>query len=152
MAKFTFPLATLLKLREQTRDEKREDLAEAYRDEEIIAEEERRLEGELSELTRKSRRASAPGRLDLARLRELGRSEALLRARRQNTTKRHRAARAEIEARLATLVEANRGVRVLETLRRRQLDCHRTEENRRDTREMDETAARSAAKGRDVDG
>ena len=146
MAKFKFPLATLLKLRESARDERRGQLAEAYRAEEHIDEQQKRLDHELSELKRHSRRASGPGQLDLAQLREVERYELLLRSQRQDAAERHRAARAEVERRLETLVEANREVRCLETLRRRQRERHRLEENRRETGQMDEAAARCAAK------
>lgn len=142
MAKFKFPLATLLRLREQTRDEGRGRLAEAYRAEELIEEQERRLEHELGELKRHSRRASAPGRLDVARLREVERYESVVQSQRQETAEERRAAHAEVERRLETLVEANREVRVLETLRQRQRERHRLEENRRETKQMDEAAAR----------
>jgi flagellar export protein FliJ len=146
MAKFKFPLATLLKLREQTRDERRGQLAEAYRAEERIDEHERRLDHELNELKRQNRRASAPGRLDLAQLREVERYELLLRTQQRETTERRRAAQTEVERRLETLVEANREVRCLETLRQRQRERHRLEETRRETKQMDEAAARCTAK------
>jgi len=146
MAKFKFPLATLLKLREQTRDEGRGRLAEAYRAEELVEEQERRLEHEMSELKRHSRRVSAPGQLNVVRLREVERYESLLQSQRLEAAEQRRAAQAEVERRLETLVEANREVRVLETLRQRQRERHRLEETRRETTQMDEAAARCGAK------
>ncbi|NQT14897.1 MAG: flagellar export protein FliJ [Planctomycetes bacterium] len=146
MARFKFPLAKLLRLRESTRDERRGQLAEAHRAEELIVEKRQRLDCEVSELKQHGRRASTPGRLDLAQLREVERYESLLRSQQRETAQQHRVAQAEVERRLQTLVEANRQVRLLETLRRRQLERYRLEKSRRETKEMDEAAARCTAR------
>ncbi len=51
----------------------------------------------------------------------------------------------EIEHRRLALVEANREVRVLEKLREKQVTRHRRDENRRETKVLDEVAGRRAA-------
>ena len=144
MSKFKFRLATLLRLREATRDERRAQLAQAYRADEIIEHERGRVAGELRELQRRSRQASAPGQLDVDRLLETRRYELVLQSQDQQLAQQHQAVQTEIERRRQALVDANRQVRVLEALRQKQLDHHRQEENRHEIKELDETANRRA--------
>ena len=63
---------------------------------------------------------------------------------------RHQAVQTEIEQRRRAVVDANREVRVLETLREKQLDQHRRDENRREIRQLDETAGRRAVQEDDL--
>lgn len=142
MAKFKFRLATLLELREAARDERRGQLAQAYRAEEIVDGERTRLARELSELEKQNRRASAPGPLDVDRLLEVRRYALLLRSQQQEVGHKHEILQAEIERRREALVEANRQVRVLEELRRRELERHRQEEIRQEIKRLDEAASR----------
>jgi len=142
MAKFKFRLATLLNLRESARDERRGQLAQAYRAEEIVEQERNRLARELSELEKHSRQASAPGPLDVDRLLGVRRYEVLLRFQQREAAQQHEMLQAEIERRREALVEANRQVRVLEELRRKQLERHRREEIRQEIKRLDEAAAR----------
>ncbi len=145
MAKFLFRLATLLRLREAARDERRAQLARAYQADEIIEQQRTRVADERRELERQSRRASAPGRLDVDRLLESRRYELVLQSQDQQLAQQHQAVRTEVERRRQALVDANRQVRVLETLRQRQLDHHRQEENRQEIKQLDEMAGRRAA-------
>jgi flagellar export protein FliJ len=144
MGKFKFRLATLLRLREATRDERRTELAQAYRADEIIQQEKQRLARDLVALKDQARRASAPGRLDLDRLLETRRHEVLLRSQEQHAEQQHEAIQAEIQRRRQAAVDANRQVRVLEQLRQRQYERHRQGENRQEVKQLDEAAGRSA--------
>jgi flagellar export protein FliJ len=146
MARFKFRLATLLRLREAARDERRAQLAEAYRADEILAHERSRLARELRELERQTRQASAPGQIDVDRLLETRRYEMALQSQGLQLAQKHEAVQLEIERRREALADANREVRVLETLRQKQLDHHRHEESRREIKTLDETATRRAAK------
>jgi flagellar export protein FliJ len=146
MAKFKFRLATLLRLREAARDERRAELAQAYRADEIIAKEQQRLKRDLKQLETRGRRASAPGRLDVDQLLEVRRYGLLLRSQQQEAGRQRQAVEAEIERRREALVEANREVRVLEELRRKQQERHRLEQNRQEIKNLDETASRQTAK------
>ena len=137
-----FRLATLLELRESARDERRGQLAQAYRAEEIVEQQRTRLARELSELEKQNRQASAPGPLDVDRLLEVSRYELLLRFQQQQAGQQHEMVQAEIERRREALVDANRQVRVLEELRRKQLERHRQEESRQEIKRLDEAAAR----------
>ena len=144
MAKFKFRLATLLRLREAARDQRRAQLAQAYRADEIVEQERTRVAGELRELARQSRRAAAPGRLDVDRLLETRRYELVLQSQDQQLAQQHQAVQTEVERRRQALVDANRQVRVLEALHQKQLDHHRREENRQEIRQLDEMAGRRA--------
>ena len=144
MAKFKFRLATLLRLREAARDQRRAQLAQAYRADEIIEQERTRVAGELREVERQSRRAAAPGRLDVDRLLETRRYELVLQSQDQQLAQQHQAVQTEVERRRQALVDANRQVRVLETLHQKQLDHHRREENRQEIKQLDEMAGRRA--------
>jgi len=145
MAKFKFRLATLLRLCEVARDERREQLARAYQADEIIEQDRALVADERRALQRRNRVASAPGQLDVDRLLEGRRYELVLQSREQQLAQQHQDVQAEIERRRLALVDANRQVRVLETLREKQLDHHRREENRREIKQLDETAGRRAA-------
>ena len=142
MAKFKFRLATLLKLREAARDERRGQLAQAHQADEIIAEQQRHVQRDLDDNLKHSLHACSPGAIDVDRLLEARRYELVLRVNQQQIRQQREAVQAEIQRRREAVVEANRQVRVLEELRRKQRERHREEENRRQANEMDETAQR----------
>jgi len=142
MSTFKFRLATLLRLREMARDQRRAQLAEAYQAEEAILRERRRVSDHLSELMAECRASAAPGELDLDRLLDARRFEVTLRAEHQDLTEKHEAVRAEVDKRREALVESNRSVRVLELLRERQLEQHREREKVREIKQLDEIAGR----------
>jgi flagellar export protein FliJ len=144
MAKFKFRLATLLRLRELARDERRGQLAQAYRAQEILEEQKRQLEEHLTELRRGARFASGPGEINVDRLLEARRFETVLLAQRQDVDRKQEAIGREVERRRQALVEANREVLVLENLRARQQERHRAEEGRRETKNLDEIALQRA--------
>ena len=146
MSKFKFRLSTLLRIRETSRDECRTELAQAYRADEIVEREQERLASELAKLENESRTASSPGRLDVDRLLEARRYSLVLNAQRQHTAGQRDAIAEEIDRRLRKLVEADRQVRVLEKLHERQQRRHRENENRLETKVLDEMAARPRVK------
>jgi flagellar protein FliJ len=143
MGKFKFRLATLLRLREVTRDECQTQLAQAYRADEIVEHEQERIKTELAELENESRSAASPGELDVDRLLEARRYGLVLGAQQRNATAQREAIAEEIERRRRKLVEANREVRVLEELRGKQQERHRESESRLEVKALDEVAART---------
>ena len=143
MPKFSFRLQTLLKLRDTVRDERRGELAQAYRAEEILLRRRQEIDEELGRLSQESRAAAGPGPVDVDRLLDARRYELVLRSHDHVAQKQQEVLKAEIERRRQALVEANRDVRVLELLRQKQLDRHRQEEARQETKELDEAAART---------
>lgn len=144
MAPFTFRLATLLRLRESIRDQRRQDLAQALRAEELLRQEQQRVEDELRQLTERARQAAVPGEVHVDMLLEAERFELVLLARRRLLASQQETLQAEIQRRRAALVEANRQVQVLQRLRQRQAERHRQEENRREVLALDEVAQRQA--------
>ncbi|MHC4404892.1 MAG: flagellar export protein FliJ [Planctomycetota bacterium] len=145
MAKFKFRLATLLRLRESARDERRTELAQAYQADEIVGAEQERLESNLRALEKQTRQATAPGPLDVDWLIDVRRYELVLTSQKEHVAKQRRALEAEIERRRQALIDADREVRVLEELRRKQSDRHRYEESRLEVKRLDEVAGRRTA-------
>jgi flagellar FliJ protein len=142
MSRFKFRLQTLLRLRDAVRDERRAELAQAYQADEILQGRRRQIEDELARLRDLSRAAALPGAVDVDRLLDARRYELVLRSQQQVAEQQQRALGVEIDRRRQVLVEANREVRVLETLRDKQQDRHRQEEARQETKRLDEAAAR----------
>ncbi len=140
MGKFKFRLATLLRLREATRDERRGELAEAYRLDDLLRQRVDDLGGELGSLLARCRQAAGPGPVDVDQLVEAQRYELALTAQRTELERQREAVAAEIDRRRQALVEANREVRVLQKLREQQTERHRQEENRQEVKQLDEAA------------
>ncbi len=140
MAKFKFRLATLLRLRESAREERQEQLAEAYRVDDVLREQVAEVEQELDVMRADCRRAAGPGDINVDQLIAAQRYELLLKAQQANLEKQRETVATEIERRRLALVEANRDVRVLEKLRDNQRRQHRENENHREVKQLDEVA------------
>jgi flagellar FliJ protein len=145
MPKFKFRLATLLKLREATRDERQAELSEAYRADDFLVDRLRQIHGELDDMLAECRKAAGPGTVNIDMLIESQRYEVMLRSYEKQTHEQRKLLAAEIERRREALLAANREVRVLEKLRERQIERHQEEENRRDIKRLDEIAQQRAA-------
>jgi flagellar protein FliJ len=140
MARFKFRMATLLKLREATRDERRTELAQAYRADEVLGENLEQVRTELIALEDRCRKAAGPGTIDIDRLIEAQRYEIILKVQQRNLNEQRGRLAAEIERRRVALLAANREVRVLEKLREHQIEQHNQAENRLDIKRLDEVA------------
>jgi len=146
MGRFKFRLATLLKLREATRDERRGQLAEAYRADDAVRGQLDSVAGELRRLENHRREATRPGTVDVDHLVDSQRYELVMRSMQSQFRQQRKTLGAEIERRRQALVAADREVRVLENLRQRQADRHRQEENRLEIKNLDEVAVQLAAR------
>ena len=140
MAKYKFRLNTLQKVREAHRDQQRGSLADAFRAEQVLAENRAQLTIEERELRELQRSASQGPYLDVNRLLEAQRYELLLKAQSQELAKQAVQLAAETERRRQTLVEADREVRVLELLDERHRRAHDLEEQREETKRLDDVA------------
>ncbi len=140
MAKYKFRLKTLQRLRETRRDQQRAYLAEAFRAEQLLAEQRMELAEELTTVRELQRSASAGRYLDVNRLLEAQRYDLLLKSRSQELEKQSTLLAAEIERRRQLLVEADRDVRLMEKLDERQHREFAREMQRRETRQLDEAA------------
>jgi flagellar FliJ protein len=144
MSKFKFRLATLLRLREATRDERRTELAEAYRVDDTLKRQLQRTEEEITSMQADCRKTVEPGEVDLDRLVEAQRYKIALRLQRLQIARQRETVQTEIERRRQVLAEANREVRVLENLRDKQAGQHRQQEDRREMKRLDEVAQQQA--------
>jgi flagellar export protein FliJ len=140
MAEFKFRLATLLRLRETTRDERRAELAAAYRADQVLQRQLTRLSAELRELKAAARRAAGPGRVNVEQLVEAQRYQQTIESRQRQVNEERAALAAEIERRRQALLAAEREVRTLEKLRETRHARHRQDENRREIKQLDEVA------------
>jgi flagellar export protein FliJ len=140
MAKFRFSMATLLRLREAARDDRRAELAEALRAHETLCLWVDQANAELERLHGACRQAAGPGTVDVDRLAAAQRYELLLRAKLQQLHAQREQLAPEIERRRQALVYANRDVRVLEKLRDHQHQRHEAEAERRQVKVLDEVA------------
>ena len=98
MVRFRFRLATVLKLREAARDERRGQLAEAYAAEKKLRDRRELVEEELADLKRASGQA-ASGEVNVDSLLAANRFEAILRAEIQVIQQHENTLAAEIERR-----------------------------------------------------
>jgi flagellar FliJ protein len=140
MARFKFRLATLLKLREAARDERRTELAQAYRADDVLRGYIEGVVSELNSLKDQCRKAAKPGMVNIDRLIEAQRYEIVLKQQQRHLHDQRQRLGAEIERRRVALLAANREVRILEKLREQQAQRHRQEENRLEIKHLDEVA------------
>lgn len=140
MATFRFRLATLLRLREAGRDERRADLADALRADRVLEERVEQYDQDLAELLASAIETASAGPVNVDFLLSAQRYEILLRAERAETVRQRGLLATEIAKRQAALVEADREVRVLEKLRERHWERFRAEEERREQAQLDEFA------------
>ena len=140
MARYKFRLETLQKVREARRDEHRTSLAEAFRAEQVLAESRAEIVVELNELRAMQRSAMSGRYTDVNQLLEAQRYELLLKARSLELTKQAVLLAAETERRRQVLVESDREVRVLERLDDRHQQEFNQEQQRLETKQLDEIA------------
>ena len=150
MARFKFRMAMLLKLREAARDERRGELAKAYRADEVLAENLGHVEAEARAVVERCRKAAGPGTIDLDLLIEAQRYEIMLKSQQRHLQQQRAKLAEEIERRRLALLAANRDVRVLEKLREHQLDQHNQAEYRADIKRLDEVARLQAMAAEEV--
>lgn len=141
MAKFKFQLATLMRLREATRDERRAALAEAYQAQQKLRERLAEKQEELFALRGSYSQAAAPGRVEVDRLLYTQRYELVLRSELKMLEDQSLLITTEVEKRRLTLVEADRELRVLEKLRDKQHERFQYAEQCKEMKQLDEVAA-----------
>jgi flagellar FliJ protein len=143
MAKFRFRLATLQKLRELHRDELRAKLAEAVRANQILEEQLNQVASEIDSLLSMRRQAVQGAQVNVDPLLEAQRYHGVLLSQQATMHEQSRLLLAEIERRRQSVVEADRQVKVLEKLHDRKLEEYRRNEQRVETKILDEVASRN---------
>jgi flagellar export protein FliJ len=142
MAIFRFTLATLLRLREAARDEKRAKLAEAYRAEEVVRARLGELQDEIQSLKERYTRGVLPGPVNVDHLVDSQRYEFIIKAEYGTVHGQLNSLQAEIEKRRDALIASDRDVRVLEKLRETQHERHIATEQLAEIKLLDEIATR----------
>jgi flagellar FliJ protein len=137
---FHFRLQTLLRLRIAERDQRRADLAKAFRAEEMLRAEDEHVAEEQTALIQRSQELKSPGAADVDTLLQTHRYELILSAKRKQLATQIQQVQAEVERRRLAVVEADRQVRVLEKLKERQNTAHRRETDRQEAKLYDEMA------------
>jgi flagellar FliJ protein len=138
MAKFTFRLDTVLKLRVAERDRCRIALAESLA---RVQQLDQRIEALASELRAVAQaHAVRPGAVDVERLLAADRYAVTLRQERTGCEQERRALEQEVAARRAALLAADQEARMLEKLREKQQAQFEADAERRQQRELDEIA------------
>ena len=148
MARFRHRLETLLKLREFDRQQRRAELAEAYRADQILDEQIENVGQEITATKRAAKSAAGARQVDVGRLLDMNRYELVLRTQTATLVERKRQLQEEIERRRDAVIEADRQVRVLEKLRERKLADHLEEESRWERIHLDEVASRQSREAR----
>jgi len=144
MSKFHFRLATLLRLRAATRDERRVQLGEAQQADVELQDRLAGLGAQQQRLQHECREAAGPGAVDLPRLIEAHHCATALRSQEAELERQRRELAVEIDRRRQALLEADRDVRTLEKLRENQSQVHRQCENRQEGKRLDEAALQAA--------
>jgi len=143
MAAFRFRLATLLRLREADRDDRRAQLADAQRAEEIVRQRVGEIEREIEQTREAGRRRTQPGQVNVDQMLELQRYEIQLQTESAATERQRALIAEEVERRRERLTAADREVRILERLRETQQEQHQADERRTEQRLFDEIAGRT---------
>ncbi len=144
MATFRFRLTTLKRLREAARDERRAQLAEAYRAQEMLREQSQQKRDELAALREMYSDAAAPGQVQVDRLVTTQRFELVLHGDLRVLEEQSRLLAEEVERRRLALVEADRQLRVLEKLEEKQQQRFHYEQQQAQVKLLDEVASRQA--------
>ncbi len=140
MPNFTFRLESLLRLRSAQRDERRHELAQALRAEEILRQQRGELDGEIAFL--RQQRATPAGTLNVDALLDAARHEFVLTSQRKALEDQTVQVSAEIDRRRQALVAADQQVRVLEKLKDNRQQRHQAREQAREQARLDEVAQR----------
>jgi flagellar protein FliJ len=141
MPKTKFRLGTLLRLRENYRDELRSRLAQAIHAANLLSEQQQLVKQEFSQLHTCQRMALAGETANVNQLVDVQRHLLMLRTQEETMLKQSEILQAEIERRRLAVVEADRQVRILEKLReRKQLEI-RQQQMRAEIKQFDEIAS-----------
>ena len=151
MTQFRFRLEPLLKLRLAERDHRREELANAYRADQVLQQRQESVHEEIVDTQRQSKECSAPGTIHVDRLLSTHRYELILHAELQQIHRQRQVIATEIERRRGALVEADRELRILEKLREKHSVDFAYREHKADIRLLDEMALRCRKANSEID-
>jgi flagellar FliJ protein len=142
MTQVRFRLESLLKLRLAERDRRREELANAYRADQVLQQRQEAVEQEIVETHRQTKERSAPGTIHVDMLLNTHRYELILHAQLQQIRGQRQVIAAEMERCRQALVEADRELHILEKLREKYAIAFEYNEHKAQVRLLDEMALR----------
>ena len=142
MAKYSFRLASLLRLREATRDDCRQALAEVLREDDRLAQSLADVQARRAAQIADGQATVRPGLLNVERLRDAQRYQLSLQAEESGLHEQRAQLAGEIDRRRGALVTADTEVRALEKLREAGMERHRQEQERVEGQLLDEVALR----------
>ena len=143
MRKFQFRLASVARLREAVRDQRRGELADAVGVQNSLEQQIGRVDRDLVEA--RLLQTAPVGKVDVDRLLNGERYELLLQAERGSLVQQLTKVAVEVAKRREALVAADQDVKALEKLRASQHEDWRQQSEREISRELDEVAGRTAA-------
>jgi flagellar protein FliJ len=144
MKAFRFRLATVLKLREATRDERLASLAEAQAADDKLSSRRQAIQADIAQLNRLQQGRTATGQVNIDVLVSSSRYDSILRAELVAITAHQAKLAVEIEQRRQRVMAADREVRTLEKLRDKQLELYRQNESLHELKGLDEIATRQS--------
>jgi flagellar FliJ protein len=144
MKAFRFRLATILKLREATRDERLALLAEAQAADDKLRSRSQAIQADLTQLNRLQHGRTATGQVNIDVLISSSRYDSILRAELVAIAAHQATLAVEIEQRRQRVMAADREVRTLEKLRDKQLELYRQSEALHELKGLDEIATRQS--------
>lgn len=147
---FRFRLQPILTLREQARDERRRELAQAYEAERILRERIGQMQAEIAATQERTRQSAGPGQVNVEDLVNSRRYELIVKSQAAAVETQLATVLEEIERRRQALQESDRDVKILEKLRERQSQQYAEVELRREAKSLDEAALRGYARSQEA--
>ena len=142
MTNFRFRLATVLKLRERERDNRREELSKAYQAADILREKRETVDQQIIELQDHVRDLAGEGPLNVETVMSAKRHELQLKTEQAELQQHGQQLAQEIERRHEALIQADRELRCLEKLRDRQHAEHAKRQLQQEYKLLDEAGQR----------
>jgi len=140
----------MLKLREQSRDERRRELGQALEAERILRERVAELQSEIATTQERTRQLAGIGSVSVEALLNARRYQLLIKSQVAQTEAQIIQVLEEVEKRRQVLLEADREVKVLEKLRERQLEQYAELQRKQENKQLDEAALRGYSRRREV--
>jgi len=138
---FKFRLDSLITIRDNKLKERQQKLAEAYDARQILEEYLQEIDKQLEEGIIAVRELSQPGQtVNVEHLIGFRRQEMFLRANQEDLMEKMKMIDEEIEVRRAAVIEANKELKVVEKLKEKQHEKYLENENKAETKMMDEIA------------
>ena len=138
---FTFRLEPLITIRDNELKECQSELAKAYNARRILEEALQEIERQLAEGTAQARNLMQEGqKVNVEYLLGLRRQEMFLRLNQDDLTQKIQMVDEEIERRRVAVVTANKELKIVEKLKEKRYEKYMEEENKQETKAMDEIA------------